>query len=127
MLGRNLSLIAVQSELAAQLARRGDQDAAGQMLQVRQVAHESLREMRAVVGGYRTADLGTELAGAQDVLRSAGMSCRVIGDAAGLPADVQAALGWVVREGTTTSSATATPPPARSSCTSRIPRAPPAR
>ena len=101
VLGRNLSLIAVQSELAAELARRGDQDAAGQMLQVRRVAHESLREMRAVVSGYRTADLGTELAGAQDVLRSAGMSCRVIGDAAGLPADVQAALGWVVREGTT--------------------------
>ena len=101
VLGRNLSLIAVQSELAAELARRGDQDAAGQMLQVRQVAHESLREMRAVVSGYRTADLGTELAGAQEVLRSAGMSCRVIGDAAGLPPDVQAALGWVVREGTT--------------------------
>ena len=101
VLGRNLSLIAVQSELAAELARRGDQDAAGQMLQVRQVAHESLREMRAVVSGYRTADLGAELAGAQEVLRSAGMSCRVIGDAAGLPADVQAALGWVVREGTT--------------------------
>src|ERR1022692_3411096 len=101
VLGRNLSLIAVQSELAAQLARRGDQDAAGQMLEVRQVAHESLREMRAVVSGYRTADLGTELAGAQEVLRSAGMSCRVIGDAAGLPPDVQAALGWVVREGTT--------------------------
>src|ERR1039457_3285640 len=101
VLGRNLSLIAVQSELAAELARRGGQDAAGQMLQVRQVAHESLREMRAVVSGYRTADLGTELAGAQDVLRSAGMSCRVIGDAAGLPPDVQAALGWVVREGTT--------------------------
>ena len=101
VLGRNLSLIAVQSELAAELARRGDQDAAGQMLQVRRVAHESLREMRAVVSGYRTADLGTELAGAQEVLRSAGMSCRVIGDAAGLPPDVQAALGWVVREGTT--------------------------
>ena len=101
VLGRNLSLIAVQSELAAELARRGDQDAAGHMLEVRQVAHESLREMRAVVGGYRTADLGTELAGAQEVLRSAGVSCRVTGDAAGLPPDVQAALGWVVREGTT--------------------------
>ena len=101
VLGRNLSLIAVQSELAAELARRGDLDAAGQMLEVRQVAHESLREMRAVVSGYRTADLGTELAGAQDVLRSAGVRCRVIGDAADLPPDVQAALGWVVREGTT--------------------------
>jgi two-component system sensor histidine kinase DesK len=35
------------------------------------------------------------------VLRSAGASCRIIGDAAALPHDVQAALGWVVREGTT--------------------------
>jgi two-component system sensor histidine kinase DesK len=101
VLGRNLSLIAVKSELAGQLARRGDANAAEQMLEVRRVAHDSLREMRAVVSGYRAADLGTELAGAQDVLRSAGVSCRIIGDAAGLPADVQEALGWVVREGTT--------------------------
>ena len=102
VLGRNLSLIAVTSELAGQLARRGDEEAAaGHMIEVRRVAHESLREMRAVISGYRTADLDTELAGAQDVLRSAGVSCRIIGDAAGLPADVQAALGWVVREGTT--------------------------
>ena len=102
VLGRNLSLIAVTSELAAQLAHRGDEEAAaGHMIEVRRVAHESLREMRAVVSGYRTADLDGELAGAQDVLRSAGVRCRIIGDAAGLPADVQAALGWVVREGTT--------------------------
>jgi two-component system, NarL family, sensor histidine kinase DesK len=101
LLGRNLSLIAVTSELAAQLARQGDGQAAGHMLEVRRVAHESLREMRAVVSGYRTADLDTELAGAQAVLRSAGVSCRIVGDAAGLVPDVQAALGWVVREGTT--------------------------
>ena len=102
VLGRNLSLIAVTSELAGQLARRGDEEAAARhMIEVRRVAHESLREMRAVISGYRTADLDTELAGAQDVLRSAGVRCRIIGDAAGLPADVQAALGWVVREGTT--------------------------
>jgi two-component system, NarL family, sensor histidine kinase DesK len=102
VLGRNLSLIAIKSELAGELARRGQGDtAAGHMLEVHGVAHESLREMWAVVGGYRAADLGAELAGAQDVLRSAGISCRVAGDAAGLPADVQAALGWVVREGTT--------------------------
>ena len=65
------------------------------------MAHESLREMWAVAGGYRTTGLGAELAGAREVLRSAGISCRVTGDASGLPAGVQAALGWVVREGTT--------------------------
>jgi two-component system, NarL family, sensor histidine kinase DesK len=101
VLGRNLSLIAVKSELAGQLARRGDEEAAEHMLEVRRVAHESLREMRAVISGYRTTDLDTELAGARAVLRSAGVSCRIIGDAAGLPPDVQAAVGWVVREGTT--------------------------
>jgi two-component system, NarL family, sensor histidine kinase DesK len=102
VLGRNLSLIAIKSELAAGLAARGESiTAAGHMLEVHGVAHESLREMWAVAAGYRTADLGAELAGARDVLRSAGISCNVTGDAAGLPPDVQAALGWVVREGIT--------------------------
>ena len=71
------------------------------MLEVRQVAQDSLREVRDVVGGYRTADLDAELAGARSVLRSAGVECRVIGDGAHLPEPVQAALGWVVREATT--------------------------
>jgi two-component system, NarL family, sensor histidine kinase DesK len=101
VLGRNLALMAVKCELAAQLARRGEEEAQEHMLEVRRVAHESLREMREVVSGYRTAGLDSELAGARAVLRSAGASCRILGDAAGLPPQVQAALGWVVREGTT--------------------------
>ncbi|MEV6410611.1 histidine kinase [Kribbella sp. NPDC051718] len=100
-LGHNLSLVAVQSELAAALATRGDEKAAEQMLGIRQIAHDSLREMRAVVSGYRTTDLASELAGAQSVLRSAGVDCRVIGDGSNLPPATQAALGWVVREATT--------------------------
>jgi two-component system sensor histidine kinase DesK len=101
VLGRNLSVIAVKSELAGRLAERGDPGAAAEMAEVRRVAHDSLREVRDVVRGYRTADLGTELAGARSVLRSAGVECRVIGDGAGLPEAVQTALGWVVREATT--------------------------
>ena len=60
-----------------------------------------MREVREVVAGCRTADLDTELAGARSVLRSAGISARVIGAGAALPAAAQAALGWVVREATT--------------------------
>jgi len=100
-LGRNLSLVAVQSELAAALATRGDPKAADQMLDVRRIAHDSLREMRAVVSGYRATDLASELTGAQSVLRSAGVNCRVIGDGSALLPATQAALGWVVREATT--------------------------
>jgi two-component system, NarL family, sensor histidine kinase DesK len=101
VLGRNLALIAVNSELAAQLARRGQDDAAERMLEVRQVAQDSMREVRDVVAGYRNADLDAELAGARSVLRSAGITVRVIGDGVALPRGVQAALGWAVREATT--------------------------
>jgi two-component system, NarL family, sensor histidine kinase DesK len=101
VLGRNLALIAVKSELAAQLARRGQDGAVEHMLDVRQVAQDSMREVREVVGGYRGADLDTELTGARSVLAAAGISARVIGDGAGLSRAVQAALGWVVREATT--------------------------
>lgn len=101
ILGRNLSVIAVKSELAAALARRGRDEAADEMMAVRDIAQESLREVRDVVRGYREVDLTTELAGARSVLRSAGVATRVVGEVSPLPADVQAVLGWVAREGTT--------------------------
>ncbi|MFB7503279.1 sensor histidine kinase, partial [Streptomyces broussonetiae] len=62
VLGRNLSVISLKSELAVQLARRGRPEAEEQMIEVQRVAHESQREVRAVVRGYREADLGAELA-----------------------------------------------------------------
>jgi two-component system sensor histidine kinase DesK len=101
VLGRNLTLIAVTSDLAAGLARRGDPDAVDKMLQVRSLAHESAREVREVVTGYRAADLDTELAGARSVLRAAGITTRVIGDSTCVPGDAQTAFAWVLREATT--------------------------
>lgn len=101
VLGRNLSVIALKSELAAQLAHRGHDEAEAEMMAVRDVAQESLREVREVVHGYREADLATELIGARSVLRSAGVNTRVVGDGGALPAEAQSVLGWVAREGTT--------------------------
>ncbi|WP_447038719.1 sensor histidine kinase [Streptomyces sp. DSM 118878] len=101
VLGRNLAVIALKSELAVQLARRGRPEAVDQMVEVQRIAQESQREVREVVRGYREADLGVELIGAQGVLEAAGITCRVTGSAAGLPAAVQSALGWVVREAAT--------------------------
>ncbi|MEU9474182.1 histidine kinase [Streptomyces sp. NPDC048191] len=101
VLGRNLSVISLKSELAVQLARRGRPEAVEQMIEVQRVAQESQREVRAVVRGYREADLGVELAGAQGVLAAAGIDCEVRAAPAALPAGVQSALGWVVREATT--------------------------
>ncbi|MFF4591018.1 sensor histidine kinase [Streptomyces sp. NPDC001388] len=101
VMGRNLAVIALKSELAVQLARRGRPEAVEQMIEVQRLAQESQREVREVVRGYREADLGVELAGAQGVLTAAGIACEVRGEADGLPDEVQSALGWVVRETTT--------------------------
>ncbi len=103
VMGRNLSAIAVKSQLAAELVRRGRPGADGELGEISRIAEESLREVRDVVRGYRTADLGGELAGARSVLRAAGVACTVSGEDAGsaLPRPVQTALGWVVREAVT--------------------------
>lgn len=105
VMGRNLAVIALKSELAVQLARRGRPEAVEQMIEVQRIAQESQREVRDVVRGYREADLAVEVEGARGVLAAAGIDCRVEFEAAaavrGLPGDVQSALGWVVREATT--------------------------
>ncbi|MGW7102687.1 sensor histidine kinase [Streptomyces sp. NPDC054838] len=102
VMGRNLAVIALKSELAVQLARRGRPEAVEQMTEVQRIARESQREVRDVVRGYREADLAVELEGARGVLSAAGMDCRVEFEAGrALPAEVQSALGWVVREATT--------------------------
>lgn len=101
VLGRNLTLIAVTSELAAGLGRRGEPAAVEKMLQVRGLAHESAREVRELVAGYRTTDLDTELAGGASVLRAAGITTRIIGDGAALSEPARTAFGWVLREAIT--------------------------
>lgn len=100
--GRTLSAVAVKSELGAELARRGQSEkAAAQMTEVRQLADDAGREVRAVVGGYRRADLAHEVIGARSVLQSAGVQTTVAGDTEGLPAEASAALAWVTREAIT--------------------------
>lgn len=102
VLGRNLAVIALKSELAVELAQRGRPEAVDQMVEVQRIARTSQQEVRDVVRGYREADLSTELAGARGVLSAAGIRCEVTGDTGDrLPAPVQSALGWVVREAAT--------------------------
>ncbi|WP_171168398.1 sensor histidine kinase [Streptomyces sp. I05A-00742] len=102
VLGRNLTVIALKSELAAQLAQRGSPAALEQMAEVQRIARDSQRDMRELVRGYRQADLHTELVGARGVLGAAGIACRIDDTSRdALPDTVQSVLAWVVREGTT--------------------------
>jgi signal transduction histidine kinase len=103
VMGRNLSAIAVKSQLAGELVRRHRSEAADEVGDISRIAEDSLREVRDVVRGYRSADLASEFAGARSVLRAAGVACtvRAAQDAGALPIAVQTALGWVVREAVT--------------------------
>ncbi|MDO5628444.1 MAG: histidine kinase [Mobilicoccus sp.] len=105
--GRTLSAVAMKSELAAELARRGDDRAVEQMQEVRALAQTSLSDIRGLVRGYRRIELADELAGARSVLRAAGLRVRTVGvddldRIAERVGDTAAeALAWVVREGVT--------------------------
>ncbi len=96
VLGRRLSTIAVQAELASTLSLRGDPSAAERMLDVRSAAHEAMREARELARGYRATNLAQELDGALSLLRSAGIGCRI--DVTTLPPEWEEAAAWVVRE-----------------------------
>ncbi|WP_134324923.1 sensor histidine kinase [Cumulibacter soli] len=100
-LGRNLSAIALKSQVAGRLANRDVPASVREMDAVRQLAGDSLSEMRAVVRGYRAVDLAAELRGAQSLLRAASIEPRIELDAADIPIALREGVGWVVREGVT--------------------------
>jgi len=99
--GRDLSVIAVKSELVAQLAERGDPRAAEHGREAAQIARTSLAEIRSLVRGYREADLATELQGTASLLRSAHVDVTIEGGADEVPAARAGTAAWVLREGGT--------------------------
>nr|NLD39747.1 hypothetical protein [Actinomycetales bacterium] len=100
--GRTLTAVVLKSDLAAELAEAGHtQRAAAEMREVQQLSDEALREVRAVVAGYRQVNLPTEIAGAKAVLEAAGVRSRLIGDPASIPPTHAEPLAWAVREGVT--------------------------
>ena len=99
VMGRRLSTIAVQAELAATLAARGDARATDQVLEIRSTAHEALREARELARGYRPLDLPTEVAGAVSLLASAGITTRA--DVADVPPHHHESVARVIREAVT--------------------------
>lgn len=99
VLGQRLSTIAVQAELAATLAERGDERAADRMREVRGVAHEALREAREMAHGYRVTDFLKELDGARSLLRAAGIELHQSVES--MPSAWQEPAAWIVRESVT--------------------------
>jgi two-component system sensor histidine kinase DesK len=100
LLGHNLSLIALKSQLARKLLSRDAGAAEGEMRDIESVARSSLQEARAAVRGLRSASLDSELGRARDALDTAGIEALVSG-AGPLPARVETLLGFAAREAVT--------------------------
>ena len=99
--GRDLSAIAVKSELVAQLVERGDDRALEHSREAAQIARTSLAEIRALVRGYREVNLEAELQGTVSLLRSARVEVNVQGSAEEIPDRHDQVAEWVLREGGT--------------------------
>ncbi len=102
LLGHSLSLITLKAELAGRLMSADPDRAAREVAELESVARQSLSDVREAVAGFRQPDLAGELAAARQLLDAAGIASRItstgIGDFA---QEVDAALAWAVREGTT--------------------------
>jgi len=104
LLGHNLSLITLKSELAGRLISISPERAASEISDVEHVARTTLQEVREAVGNYRQPTLANELHAAQEILAAAGIAyvCEENEDLQGsLPPTIEAVLSWTVREGVT--------------------------
>ena len=101
LLGHSLSLITLKSELAGRLLPDEPEKAGAEISDIEEVARQALGEVREAVAGYRSPSLGEELAGAEEMLGAAGISCRIENEAGLLPKEIDGVLAWAVREGTT--------------------------
>jgi two-component system sensor histidine kinase DesK len=101
LLGHSLSVIALKSELARKLVEREPARAAAELDDIQAVTRTALAEVREAVQGYRQPGLTEELEAARRALTAAGIECSLAILEVALPADVDAALAWAVREGST--------------------------
>ncbi|GII86889.1 hypothetical protein Ssi03_48790 [Sphaerisporangium siamense] len=98
VLGHALSVIGLKNEVALRLLERDPRRAATEIESARQLAADSVRDLRSLVRGYRNPTLADEVAGVCSILELAGIRCDADAAPVGLPQDVQEVSGWIVRE-----------------------------
>jgi two-component system sensor histidine kinase DesK len=101
VLGHRLGIIALKAELAADLATTDPPRSRAESDEIRAIAAATLAEARRAVHGETVADLATQVASADLVLRSAGIETTVDIDTTLVPASASRLLAAVVREAVT--------------------------
>jgi two-component system sensor histidine kinase DesK len=101
VLGHNLSVIALKSQVARRTIDREPSTAVTAVTDIETVARQSLRDVRELVAGYRQRSLADELAVADELLATAGIQ-PVIQRPPEMPDGAPGELlAWALREGTT--------------------------
>ncbi|HEU5230449.1 MAG TPA: sensor histidine kinase [Ktedonobacteraceae bacterium] len=104
LLGHNLSLIALKSELARRLIKVAPERAIVEIGDVEAVARTTLQEVREAVASYRQPTLANELQSAREMLAAAGIAFHYESDERNkdaLPTAIEAVVAWTIREGVT--------------------------
>jgi two-component system sensor histidine kinase DesK len=100
-IGHSLSVIALKSDLAAQLADTNAPDAAAEMREINTVARQSLSEIRATLSGFWELSLEAELRALESSIKEAGIASKTSTADLSLPAPVETALAMCFREAVT--------------------------
>ncbi|MFG1683229.1 sensor histidine kinase [Nonomuraea sp. NPDC049269] len=101
LLGQSLADISAGAGAASRTLREDPSAAAREMFEVRDLARQTLREVRSTVQNYRALDLDEVLASVRAVLEAADVRCAVRADTASLTPETRTLLATVVREGAT--------------------------
>ena len=101
VLGHTLSLIVLKSELASKLIETDPVRTAAEIRDVERISREALSEVRAAVAGYRSAGLESELAHADETLRSAGIQLDSSVEPVEISPSQESVLAMAIREAVT--------------------------
>jgi len=101
VIGHTLTAMSLKSDLAERLVDTDPERARREIAEVGVLSRQALAEVRAAVGGLRSARLSDEIASAERVLASAGIESQMPDDLAVVDPRHRAVLAWVLREAVT--------------------------
>lgn len=100
-LGQGLSAVTLKGDLAVALLEKDPEAAQREIESLIEVTARTRAELPDIVTADQAASYAEEAARAENLLRDAGINVRRRGEMGALSAEVDSALGWVVREAAT--------------------------
>jgi len=98
VIGHTLTAMSLKSDLAERLVESDPERARREIAEVGVLSRQALAEVRAAVGGLRSARLGDEIASAERVLAAASINSEMPTDLSVVDPRHRAVLAWVLRE-----------------------------